>query len=515
MKILIVEDDIILNRLLKEYLLRLGHERVQACLDGAEARTAIDQDYFDCAFIDLRLPDTDGLQMLDAVKRRDPTVPVVMMSGYPTMEYAIQAMRKGASDFLTKPFTLQDLAVSLERVTKERGLLLENLSLQLECNAQKQLEKVNGELEQRVKEQAALFAISRRIDEIRSSEELYPCIVNLASHLSCCPNIGLFILPPEQKNLLLISGHGKLGSQAAVRLLESRSAHLKEILDVSSHHVCMPVESLLDAPHIMEMSLDKATLCFWPLRIRSELFGFLMTSRNGNGSEASYATEEKLLDFLMKKAALAIENMALYESLIGNFYGILKSLVNALEAKDPYTGKHSERVTKYAVRIARVMECSTTQVEALQTVGYLHDIGKIGIADRILNKPGPLSSEEYEIVKKHPAIGDSIVADLGFASQERAIIRHHHESWDGRGYPDGLEKGNIPILARIVSVADAFDAMTSRRAYREAMSVDEAIREIRINRGRQFDPDVADAFIEGMEKLGKEERDAGQRVSQD
>ncbi|MGD9503625.1 MAG: HD domain-containing phosphohydrolase [Syntrophobacteraceae bacterium] len=504
MKILIVEDDVVLSRLLNEYLLRLGHERVQACLTGEEACVAIEKGYFDCAFVDLRLPDADGLQMLDAIKRRDPSIPVVMMSGYPTMEYAIQAMRKGASDFLTKPFTLQDLALALERVTKERVLLLENLSLQLECRAQKQLEKANRELERKAREQASLFAISRRLDEIRSSEELFPCIVEIASELSKSPDVGLFISPPEQRTLLPVSCHGLVGRQDLTTFFERQSERLKGLLDTGSNHVCLAGDNLFGGSF---EGGEAKNFCCWPLRIRGEFFGFLMISQ-ARCIAQSGSSDEKLVDFLMKKASLAIENMALYESLISNFYGILKSLVNAIEAKDPYTRKHSDRVTCYAIDIARVIDCSTSQMEALRTVGYLHDIGKIGIADNILHKPGPLTAEEYELIRRHPAIGDSIVADLGFADSERAIIKHHHESWDGSGYPDGLAGEDIPILARIVTVADAYDAMTSRRAYREAMSLDAAIHEIRSYRGRQFDPVVADAFIESLQDMERI-KDAG------
>jgi HD-GYP domain-containing protein (c-di-GMP phosphodiesterase class II) len=133
-------------------------------------------------------------------------------------------------------------------------------------------------------------------------------------------------------------------------------------------------------------------------------------------------------------------------------------------------------------------------------VGYLHDIGKIGICDSILNKPGPLSIDEYETVKKHPSIGDSIVSELGLSPEERSIIRHHHERWDGAGYPDGLSGEQIPLLARVLSIADAFDAMTSKRAYRDAMSRDQALAELLKNRGKQFDPLALDAFLEVVKK---------------
>jgi len=177
--------------------------------------------------------------------------------------------------------------------------------------------------------------------------------------------------------------------------------------------------------------------------------------------------------------------------------------VNALEAKDPYTRHHSERVTTYAIAIAERLNCSAEQVESLRTVGYLHDIGKIGIADRILNKPASLTPEEYELIKRHPIIGESIVSELGLNAEQRAIIRHHHERWDGKGYPDGLAGEEVPLLARIVAVADAFDSMTSLRAYRAGMRDADAIEELRSNLGRQFDPRVVAAFLQGLPTIGR------------
>ncbi|HOV85469.1 MAG TPA: response regulator [Syntrophobacteraceae bacterium] len=494
MKILIVEDDVVLSELLREYLQQLDHERVRVCFNGQEAEAAVQEESFDCAFVDLRLPDMDGLRLLDSIKREDPSLPIVMMSGYPTMGSTIEAMRKGASDFLTKPFTLQDMALALERVTKERRLLLENLSLQLEIQARNQLELVNKELQDKIHEQGQLFGISRELDEVRSSEDLYPRIVEVASRVTSSKQIGFFIMPPEQNSLMLVSEHGLDRLHDGRRLVQVRGEQLKEALNRESP-VRINLSDLFGGTDSETWLRNSSRLSCWPLHIRGELFGFLAAAANGEEKVFSQ-TEIKLLDFLVKKAALTIENMALYESMIGNFYGILKSLVNALEAKDLYTGKHSERVTRYALRIAQRLGCSPAQIEALQTVGYLHDIGKIGIADSILNKPTVLTSQEYELVKKHPVIGDSIVSELGLSPEERGIIRHHHERWDGTGYPDGLAREEIPHLARIVMVADAFDAMTSKRAYRDAMSPKDALQELQRNKGKQFDADVVDAFRE-------------------
>jgi response regulator RpfG family c-di-GMP phosphodiesterase len=501
MRILIVEDDAILSDLLKEYLQQLDHERVKVCASGAEVVGWLDgsqPDHFDCAFIDLKLPDIDGLELLELIKARDPALPIVMMSGYTTMSYTIEAMRKGASDFLPKPFTVQDMALALERVTKERRLLLENLGLKLECQTRKQLEVVNRELQEIIAEQVRLFEIAGEIDEIRSSEDLYPKIVKIASRVTDGRRTGFFILPPDHEHMILISDCGLENYYDGSRLLDLRTEHLREMLNGSGEHIMVPASELLALDERRGISPDSETFSCWPLRIRGELFGFLAASLNGV-RKGPVQAEVKLLDFLVKKAALAIENMALYESMINNFYAILRSLVNALEAKDLYTGKHSERVTYYAHSIGVALGCSMGEIEALQTVGYLHDIGKIGIADSILNKAGALTADEFELIKKHPVIGETIVSELGLSPDERAIIRHHHERWDGRGYPDGLSRHEIPLLARIIMVADSYDAMTSKRAYRNAMSREEALVELQANRARQFDAEIVDAFVDWFE----------------
>ncbi len=502
MKILIVEDDVMLGELLQERLLRLKHERVRVCLTGMEACEVIREEAFDCAFVDLRLPDMDGLQLLASIKEHDHGLPVVMMSGFPTMDYTIEAMRKGASDFLTKPFTLQDVALTLQRIIKERQLLLQNLSLQLEIHARKELEEVNRELESRVNEQTRLFHISKEIDEIHSSEDLYPRIVHLASSLESVEKVSFFLTPRDRSSLVDMANCGWDPEDSWPQKIKISQERRRELIENGASHVVI-------GPDEIQRCFENApktdrTLSCWPMRIRGEPFGLLLAfHKNGNGSLPS--EQKRLLDFLITKASLAVENMALYENLISNFYGMLKSLVNALEAKDLYTGKHSERVTRYASEAARALGCSEDQLESVQTVGYLHDIGKIGISDSILNKPGPLSIDEYEIVKKHPSMGDSIVSELGLSPEERSIIRHHHERWDGRGYPDCLSGERIPLLARVLSIADAFDAMTSIRAYRNAMSLDQALTELLKNRSKQFDPFALDAFLEIVGKISPNE----------
>jgi len=203
-----------------------------------------------------------------------------------------------------------------------------------------------------------------------------------------------------------------------------------------------------------------------------------------------------LLLNLTAKAALKLENIALSENIFLSIIGALNSLLNALDARDTYTKDHSHRVTQYAVQIARAMNCPQDVLDSISFAGPLHDIGKIGVRDEILLKRGNFTMEEREIMKSHVVRGEEILRPLNLLNSERAVVLYHHERWDGQGYPRGLAGCEIPLVARIFSVADTFDAMTSTRPYRQALGLDVARDEIVRCRGSQFDPDVVDAFLE-------------------
>lgn len=493
MRALVVEDDPELGELIKSFLGTFQYERVRLCKTGTEACQVVQREHFDCAIVDLLLPDMNGIQFLSRLRQEDPTTSVIMMSGYPTMEYAIESMRAGASDFLAKPFDFQHLMLAMERVARERKLLLENISLQVEQQALIDVERLNRELRERMAEQARLFEISREIEAVRSSGELYSLIVSLASRMAAADKAALFILSNDPKNMLLISECGFKPDEVEQRVFSIESEEIKEILAQDGVWITPRKKERREGSFLQSIASGDGPLSVWPLRIRNELFGFLVLYHNG--AKAPSEDKRRLLEFLVRKSTLAIENMALYENVMSNFYGTLKSLVNALEARDAYTGKHSERVTGYAVAIARQLNCSTVQIESLQHIGYLHDIGKIGIADSILNKPGPLTQQEWMVIKQHPVIGENIVTELVLSPEERSIIRHHHERWDGKGYPDGLAEEEIPLTARIVAVADAFDSMTSKRAYRDPMPKEAAFKELVTHAGKQFDPVAVKAFI--------------------
>ncbi len=180
----------------------------------------------------------------------------------------------------------------------------------------------------------------------------------------------------------------------------------------------------------------------------------------------------------------------------------IKALLRTLSARDPYTGNHSNRVTHIALRFARSLGLSSLELETLSNAGYLHDIGKIGVSDSILLKPGPLTPEERAIIETHPLIGERIVEPLDFTSQEKDLILLHHEHWNGQGYPHGLNGPRIPFLCRVLALADVFDALTSNRPYRQAYGIGEALDEIEAQAGCQFDPDLAQRFVHLVGKLG-------------
>ncbi|MGD9155403.1 MAG: HD-GYP domain-containing protein [Bacillota bacterium] len=178
------------------------------------------------------------------------------------------------------------------------------------------------------------------------------------------------------------------------------------------------------------------------------------------------------------------------------YHEIIECLVAALEAKDVYTKGHSTRVADLAYQLGQLAGLHGNALEDLHLAAHLHDIGKIGTPDRILNKKGPLLPDEFLIIKRHPVMGQQILAQSRQLLGIGKIVRHHHERWDGKGYPDGLQGAAIPFSSRIIAICDAIDAMTSARSYRAALSPDECIRELLTNRGKQFDPDLINLMVE-------------------
>ncbi len=215
----------------------------------------------------------------------------------------------------------------------------------------------------------------------------------------------------------------------------------------------------------------------------------------------------RLLSTIANHVTIAIGNIDLFSSLQEAYLATVRSLAAAVDAKDPYTRGHSEGVAVYATMIAERMGLSHDQRIALEMAAYLHDIGKIGIKESILLKPGQLTDDEMSQMRHHPLIGANILKPVGFPWPITPVVRHHHERWDGEGYPAGLKGEEIPLLARILTVADAYEAMIADRPYRKGRTMEEGAAELRRCAGTQFDAAVVDAFVEALE----EQREAGQQ----
>lgn len=209
----------------------------------------------------------------------------------------------------------------------------------------------------------------------------------------------------------------------------------------------------------------------------------------------SFRKEEvELLSHFASQATIAISNAQLHQRLHEAYLGSIKALAVAIDARDKYTFGHSEEVVKYARAIAKAMHLPRERIEILEHACWLHDIGKIGLPDSILNKPGKLSDEEWVKIKAHPVLGGEILNPLESLKEIVPLVRQHHERCDGKGYPDGLKEEEIPLEARIIAVADAYGAMTSERPYRLAYSPAKAKRELKKHAGHQFDSQVVKAL---------------------
>ncbi len=239
-----------------------------------------------------------------------------------------------------------------------------------------------------------------------------------------------------------------------------------------------------------------------PLKLEGEVVGVITASERIDKIPFSFENERILLEFA-NYAAAVLRTAKLYADLKKFPFYLMESFSQALEAKDVYTRGHSERVTVYACVLAYWLDLPETTIQNIYQAGLVHDIGKIGIPDAVLNKPGRLTDDEYELIKMHPVIGANILAPIEFLDEIRKIVLHHHERWDGRGYPAGLAGENIPLGARVVAVADAFDAMTSNRPYRKALPVEVALAEIERGKGTQFDPDMAEVFLKKWSEIEK------------
>lgn len=279
-------------------------------------------------------------------------------------------------------------------------------------------------------------------------------------------------------------GFASFGDTSAGEIVRTgRTEYIANLTDIEEP---LPIEAGL----IKEGFLSHIRV---PLRAKGEVIGLLSIG----SKRPSAFTPENLatLEYLAAQVGVALENARLLSDLRELFLGTVKSLSSAIDAKSPWTAGHSERVTNYALEIGRELGLSENDLKDLELAGLLHDIGKIGTYEAILDKPGNLNDDERKVVRQHPVKGAAILAPIKQLKDVIPSIRSHHEFYDGTGYPDGLKGEAIPLFARILGVADTVDAMGADRPYRKGKSMDAAIAELMKCSGTQFDPKIVDAFL--------------------
>lgn len=333
----------------------------------------------------------------------------------------------------------------------------------------------------------ALYRLGRILNSSLSLDEILPTALTQTLDLLQAKTASVMLLDEKGEELRIRLAHGlspEIVEKTTVKLGERVSGRVAATGD--------PV--LIKGQEGDDMD---SSLCV-PLLANQQVLGVLNIRTKTDGSDFTHQDLE-LAGQLANIAAAAIENASLHDELQALFLSTVSAMANSIDARDPYTKGHSERVTSYAVMIAEELKLSGEELERLRYAGLLHDIGKIRIRDHILHKPGRLTDAEFTEMKKHPEYGVEIMQPVKAFQSILPAMLHHHERFDGRGYPHGLAAEGIPLSARILCVADCFDAMTSDRPYRKGMPVADAVSELVKNKSTQFDPELVDIFLSLVE----------------
>ncbi|MBI5513662.1 MAG: response regulator [Deltaproteobacteria bacterium] len=485
-RVLVVDDEKVIREILADFLTLEGFF-VRTAEDGAAAMAELDARPYDLVISDLKMPRMGGLELLGHVTRQWPNMVTVIMTGFGTVETAIDAMKRGAYDYVLKPFRIEEVVHIIQRGLEKRRLAAENL---------------------RLREAVSLYKVSEAIAASLSLDEVVTTVGD-ATLQDVGADLALVLLDDGEGRWFerLRRQRVPLDTDTAAiavdgDLLADYFAD-QPTLNLSGGRVAAFLREPAEAPPVGAMMAV-------PLRIRGRTAGYLLALGLSHGRRFDEA-QRKLLAAIASRAAAAIENARLYEDLKATFNQTIHGLARTIDMMDRYTAGHSERVAYYARLLAAHLGLGPETLEIVRQAALMHDIGKIGCVMN-LNKPGRLSPEEYEVFKRHPTTGKEILEPIRFLHPIIPGVHLHHERWDGKGYPLGLTGKDIPLIARIIAVADTYDAMTSNRSYRRALPHDVAVAEIERCAGSQFDPDCAGPFL-GVVEREREEREArGERV---
>ena len=392
----------------------------------------------------------------------------------------------------------QEMAHLLEKETLSRQLerqLDETRQANLMVSGLNQdLEEINASLNEAINRLSALNQISRMLGMEHDKKQIYSMAVSLPVELLKA-EIGHLLLPEDDSD--------NLGVEFSLGLTEMKSGVKRSVPAgkglagwVASNRKSLLVEDFDKQDRfssISTMGYRRRTAISAPIMIRDELIGVISLINRKDGT--FFSDEDRtLLATIASETAMAINNALLLERIQRGYFSMVQSLIVAVESKDVYTKGHSERVTQYSLLIAEQMGLDMDQLEIIQQAAVLHDIGKITIELSILNKPTSLDTDEYDKIKDHPLTGFRILEPIDFDEKIKMCVLQHHERIDGLGYPNGFGNQDILFEAKILAAADAFDAMTTKRPYRNPLSIQEALLEMNRCSGTQFDPDVVEVL---------------------
>jgi response regulator RpfG family c-di-GMP phosphodiesterase len=481
-RILLVDDSPDIIQLLSDFLAPYGCEVYKAS-NGKQAIDLLSRKEIEIAILDVGLPDTDGISLLDTIRLQDPTISVVMITGHNDPDLIIEAMKKGASDFIMKPFSIDKLLLGITQVWKQRDLLVEKNSAAADLEDGRKIEVLNRQLQAKITELTRMHHISSTFNSMSIFDDVYEKTVRMVNEVLGSNACGYYIMDQENSELILYraetaAGAGRVEKKIAV------SPELMEQVKSGKRHFLQD---------------NKA---FLALIIKGEWIGAIMMAgrSDGRSKKSGFSPDDiNFLKIIADKASTQIENKLLYESLFESVLHTLTSLIVAINRRDMYTEGHCRRVAEMCLALVDSLGVSDYEKDVVRVVAPIHDVGKVGVPDSILLKPGFLTADEYDLMKSHSAYGEQIISRFDILSNEALITRHHHERFDGMGYPDRLSEDEIPFPSRLIALCDTYDAMTTDRPYRKGRTHEETMAEIKRCRGKQFDPDMTDCFMETME----------------
>jgi response regulator RpfG family c-di-GMP phosphodiesterase len=464
-RLVIVDDEPYICNIVTEALSAMDNYEVIAFSDPQKAIDHMAKNRVDLVLTDLVMGDYSGITIFEQASRYHPDCIVILMTAYPTVDNAISVLRKGAYDYLVKPFKLETLRNAVKRGLEHLELTRENLHL---------------------KEQLALYRLSEAI----SVSTTLQSILNLAA------DTARSVIGVEGVSILVRNR----ASDVPVSYLASGESPDKESEKFlkGDHELCrlamQELEAKVKSAEITGRKAKIRSLVAHPLMSRGETIGLLNVIQEDRFMPIKPG-QLHLLSIVAGKVASAIENSRLYEHLQSSYLKAIKALANAIEARDRYTRGHTERVTVLADLIATRLGWSEARRAELKMGCTLHDIGKIGVPDAVLNKGGRLSEKEREQMNMHPILGAGILEGIDYLKPAVPYILYHHEKYDGTGYPHGLKGEDIPLEGRLLAVVDTYDAIVSDRPYREGALPEKAIAELKEHKGIQFDPVIVDILV--------------------